>query len=123
MDSILFELSIIWNNIVAMDTDQQVALGLLIYLSIIYSLSASASFTLTKNGIERKIEKVRNWPGYLMKAIWIIIALNFGLWTAVLTAILTVYITITHIQIIKPLLLIAKPTISAKEKKKLENSF
>lgn len=124
MDSLLMEATIIWNNFMAMELNQQIALGLIILSMFAYSLSASASYTLTRNGVEKKIEKVRNWPGHLVKLSWIVLALYVAnLWYAVAFIFAWMFITIKFINILRPILVLAQPTISDREKKKLENSF
>lgn len=114
----------IWEFLVALPLDQQIALGLIVFSMFVFSLTASASYTLTKNGVEKKIEKVRTWPGWIVKGLWIWVAISVAnLWWVVAIIVATIYFAIAHINTFSWLLAIAQPTITDREKRKLENSF
>jgi hypothetical protein len=113
-----------WTNMLNMPIDQQIALGIIFLSMVVYNLSASASYTLTRNGVEKSIIKVNKWPGRFVKLLWIIAAINiFNLWYTVAIIFLTVFITIRFINLFRPLLLQLQPVISDRARKKLENSF
>jgi hypothetical protein len=124
MDSVLMELQIIGSNFLNMPISQQIALGLVIFLTIIFNMSASASYSKTINGVEKKIEKTRNWPGNVIKLIWIATAIAVSnYWIAFVVVVATYVVVFSMPGLWQPLLLKIQPKITEKEKKKLENSF
>lgn len=129
MTELIFDITIwaiqdSWTNMINMPPDQQIALGIIFLSMFFYKLSASSSYTLTINGVEKSITKVNKWPGRFVKLVWIIAAVNiFNLWYTVAIIFLTIFITIRFINLFRPILLHLQPTISNKAKKKLENSF
>lgn len=124
MDMILIELGIIWNNFIAMELNQQIALILLLIGIYGYNASANSSYTTNIGKNEMTFKKTSYMPGYIIKFIWIFLAFYFDtLWIAVSIMLITFYITFKMQTIFHNYLKLFIPKISEYEKKRLDKKF
>lgn len=118
-----------WDYLKALPADQLVAFAILCILLIVYSFGASVSYSIESASLGRKkvfkIEKTRNWPGKLLKIIWIYLAYRYSdqLWISAIVAILTVYLTIFRLKYFVPFLKWIQPTISDREEENLRRKI
>ena len=124
MDALLMELGIIFNNIIILDINQLIALGLLSILLIGFQLQSSNTYTYELNGIKKQIIKIRKWPAWLIKSTWLFCAFYFtNLWIATALALICTLALFIFRNSILTFLLWIKPIITEKEIQKLQNSF